>query len=42
MPWGTMGALAAACAAVALMAAVLPAALALRGRDGEDILRGAA
>lgn len=42
VPWGTMGALAAACAAVALTAAVLPAALALRGRDGEDILRGAA
>ncbi|MEE1786170.1 FtsX-like permease family protein [Streptomyces sp. SP17BM10] len=42
VPWATLGALAAACAAVALTAAVVPAALALRGREGEDILRGAA
>ncbi|MEV7022421.1 hypothetical protein [Kitasatospora sp. NPDC093558] len=42
VPWEAMGTLAAACAAIALTAAVLPAALALRGRDGEDILRGAA
>ncbi|MFJ9442842.1 FtsX-like permease family protein [Kitasatospora sp. NPDC101235] len=42
VPWTVMGVLAAACAAVALTAAVLPAALALRGRDGQGILRGAA
>jgi putative ABC transport system permease protein len=42
VPWGVMGALAACCAAIALTAAVLPAALALRGRDGQNILRGAA
>jgi putative ABC transport system permease protein len=42
VPWTVMGVLAACCAAVALPAAVLPAALALRGRDGRSILRGAA
>ncbi|MGW1196647.1 FtsX-like permease family protein [Streptomyces sp. NPDC002536] len=42
VPWGVMGVLAACCAAIALTAAVLPAALALRGRDGQNILRGAA
>ncbi|MET8625289.1 FtsX-like permease family protein [Kitasatospora sp. NPDC004669] len=42
VPWTVLGALAACCAAIALPAAVLPAALALRGRDGQGILRGAA
>ncbi|MEU1510071.1 FtsX-like permease family protein [Kitasatospora sp. NPDC005748] len=42
VPWGTMGVLAACCAAIALVSAVLPAALALRDRDGQGILRGAA
>ncbi|MFI9721490.1 FtsX-like permease family protein [Streptomyces sp. NPDC052396] len=42
VPWEVMGVLAACCAAIALTAAVLPAALALRGRDGRNILSGAA
>ncbi|WP_317621145.1 ABC transporter permease, partial [Streptomyces sp. CBMA123] len=42
VPWTAMGVLAAGCAAIALTAAVLPTALALRGRDGQGILRGAA
>ncbi|MFF2079864.1 FtsX-like permease family protein [Kitasatospora sp. NPDC058162] len=42
VPWTILGVLAACCAAIALTAAVLPAALALRGRDGQGILRGAA
>ncbi|MBP0450529.1 hypothetical protein J5Y04_13360 [Kitasatospora sp. RG8] len=40
VPWTVLGELLAACAAVALPAAVLPAALALRGRDGRSILAG--
>ncbi|MFF7991577.1 FtsX-like permease family protein [Kitasatospora xanthocidica] len=40
VPWGTLGALAGCCAVIALTAAVVPAALALRGRDGRDILGG--
>ncbi|MFE5585354.1 FtsX-like permease family protein [Kitasatospora sp. NPDC056531] len=42
VPWTVLGVLAACCAAIALPAAVIPAALALRGRDGQSILRGAA
>ncbi|KJY42729.1 hypothetical protein VR41_06630 [Streptomyces sp. NRRL B-1568] len=42
VPWAAMGVLAACCAAIALTAAVLPAVLALRGRDGQNILRGVA
>lgn len=42
VPWTVLGVLAACCAAIALSAAVLPATLALRGRDGRSILRGAA
>ncbi len=42
VPWTELGALAACCAVIALTAAVLPTALALRGRDGRDILAGAA
>ncbi|MEU4583378.1 FtsX-like permease family protein [Kitasatospora aureofaciens] len=42
VPWTVMGVLAAVCAVIALTSAVVPAALALRGRDGQGILRGAA
>ncbi|MGW2376226.1 FtsX-like permease family protein [Kitasatospora sp. NPDC001683] len=42
IPWTVMAALAAACAVIALTAAVLPAALTLRDRDGQAVLRGAA
>ncbi|WP_369182986.1 FtsX-like permease family protein [Streptomyces sp. Y1] len=41
VPWGALATLATCCAAIALTAAVLPAALTLRGRDGQSILRGA-
>ncbi|MEV7602717.1 FtsX-like permease family protein [Kitasatospora sp. NPDC089797] len=42
VPWTALGVLAACCAAVALTAAVLPAALALRDRDGRGVLPAAA
>ncbi|MFJ8433452.1 FtsX-like permease family protein [Kitasatospora sp. NPDC094019] len=42
VPWATLGELLATCAAIGLAAAVVPAALALRGGDGRSILAGVA
>ncbi|WP_405005727.1 ABC transporter permease [Kitasatospora purpeofusca] len=42
VPWATLGELLAVCAAIGLTAAVVPAALALRGGDGRSILAGVA
>ncbi|MDY0812145.1 FtsX-like permease family protein [Kitasatospora purpeofusca] len=42
VPWATLGELLALCAAIGLTAAVVPAALALRGGDGRSILAGIA
>ncbi|MEV0187410.1 FtsX-like permease family protein [Kitasatospora purpeofusca] len=42
VPWATLGELLAVCAAIGLAAAVVPAALALRGGDGRSILAGVA
>ncbi|MFC5667737.1 FtsX-like permease family protein [Kitasatospora misakiensis] len=42
VPWSTVGELLAGCAVIGLAAAVVPAALALRGGDGRSILAGIA